>query len=365
MSAERLLRLLSMFTARRHWGGDELADRLGVTPRTIRRDVERLRDLGYQIHAVPGPAGGYELGGGSATPPLLLDDDAAVAVALGLRAVAAGAVAGGAVAGMAEAAGRAAAVVERVLPGRLTRRVDALHAAVVPLRPPLGDAPEVSAETLSLIALACRDGERLRFGYTDSRGRATRRHVEPYRLVFTARHWYLVAHDVDKREWRSFRLDRLDQKPGHDTAEGSAGYADGRHRGGPQRTGVRSRPPDPPDAARFVAEGIASGGYLHQARVRIAAPAPAVAALVPPQAAVIEAIDDTSCLLISGSDYLDAIAMHLALLDLPFTPLEPPELASRCAALARRLAGAATSATQSPEPASPEQPLPVDAGQGR
>jgi predicted DNA-binding transcriptional regulator YafY len=344
MSAERLLRLLSMFTARRHWGGDELADRLGVTPRTVRRDVDRLRELGYQIHAVPGPAGGYELGGGSATPPLLLDDDAAVAMALGLRAVAAGAVAGGAVAGMAEAAGRAAAVVERVLPGRLTRRVDALHSAVVPLRPPPVGDTEVSPETLSVIALACRDGERLRFGYTDGRGRVTRRHVEPYRLVFTARRWYLVAHDVDKREWRSFRLDRLDQGPGNDAADRAAGHADGRHRGGPQRTGVRSAPPDPPDAARFVAEGIASGGYRHQARVRIAAPAPVVAALVPPEAAVIEAIDDTSCLLISGSDYLDAIAMHLALLDLPFTPLEPPELADRCTVLARRLTDAAAAA---------------------
>jgi predicted DNA-binding transcriptional regulator YafY len=349
MSAERLLRLLSMFTARRHWGGDELADRLGVTPRTVRRDVERLRDLGYQIHAVPGPAGGYELGGGSATPPLLLDDDAAVAVAIGLRAVAAGAVAGGAVTGMAEAAGRAAAVVERVLPGRLTRRVDALHAAVVPLRPPPDDAAEVSAQTLAVIALACRDGERLRFAYTDGRGRTTRRHVEPYRLVFTARHWYLVAHDVDKREWRSFRLDRVDQGRGPDDGREPAGrpdggHPDGRHPGGPQRTGVRSRPPDPPDAARFVAEGIASGGYRHQARVRIAAPAPEVAARVPPQAAVIEAIDDESCLLISGADYLDAIAMHLALLGLPFTPLEPPELAGRCAALARRLADAAAAA---------------------
>ncbi len=342
MSAERLLRLLALFTARRHWGGEELAERLAVTPRTVRRDVERLRDLGYQIHAVPGPAGGYELGGGSATPPLLLDDDAAVAVTLGLRAVAAGAVAGGAVAGMAEAAGRAAAVVERVLPGRLAHRVDALRTAIVPAGPPSGDGPEVSAETLAVIALACRDGERLRFGYTNARGAPSRRHVEPYRLVFTARHWYLVAYDLDKREWRSFRLDRLDDGPGPGTGSDRARHADGRHPGGPQRTGVRSRSADPPDAARFVAQGIAFGGFRYQARVRIAAPAHLVAARVPPSAAVIEAIDDTSCLLISGAGYLDAIAMHLALLDFPFAPLDPPELRDRCAALSRRLADAAS-----------------------
>lgn len=331
VTAGRLLRLLSLFIARRQWGGAELADRMGVTPRTIRRDVDRLRELGYEIRAVPGPAGGYELGGGSATPPLLLDDDAAVAVALGLRTVAAGAGAGGAVAGMAEAAARAAAVVERVLPARLTRRVEALHTAVVPLHPPAGGDPEVSPQTLSTVALACRDGERLRFSYTDARGRATRRHAEPHRLVFTARRWYLVAHDVDKREWRSFRLDRLADEP--------------------FRTGVRSRPPDPPDAARFVAEGIAAGGYRYQARVRIEAPAHVVAARVPPQAAVIEAIDDTSCLLISGGDQLDWIVMHLAVLDFPFTPLDPPELRERCAALSSRLAAAAAAAAAPSGPA--------------
>src|SRR6516162_588959 len=164
MTAERLLRLLSLFTVRRCWGGDELAQRLGVTPRTIRRDVERLRDLGYQVRAVPGPAGGYELGAGAGLPPLLLDDDAAVAVALGLRAVA-----GGSVDGLEEAAVRAAAVIERVLPGRVRARVDALHSAVVPVAASYSGRA-VRPETLSLLALACRDGERLRFAYTDSRG---------------------------------------------------------------------------------------------------------------------------------------------------------------------------------------------------
>jgi len=320
MTAERLLRLLSLFTVRRSWSGEELAQRLGVTSRTIRRDVDRLRDLGYQVEAIPGPAGGYELGAGSGLPPLLLDDDAAVAVALGLRAVAAGAVAG-----MEEAAVRAAAVMERVLPSRLRLRVDALRSAVVPLPGQRAGTPTVRPETLALLALACRDGERLRFGYVDSHGAPSRRHAEPYRLVSTARHWYLVARDIDKGEWRSFRIDRLSEA---------------------LRTGQRSQPATdaPPDAARFVAEGIASGVYRFQARVLVGAPASVVADQVPGLVAVVEAVDDERCLLITGSDHIDAIAMHLALLDLPFTPLEPPELRERCAELSRRLAEAAGTA---------------------
>ncbi|HZZ52969.1 MAG TPA: WYL domain-containing protein [Trebonia sp.] len=328
MTAERLLRLLSLFTVRRCWGGDELAQRLGVTPRTIRRDVERLRDLGYQVRAVPGPYGGYELGAGTGLPPLLLDDDAAVAVAVGLRAVAGGAVGGMEGAGMEEAAVRAAAVIERVLPGRLRARIDALRAAVVPLRGVRPDAAAVRPETLALLALACRDGERIRFGYTDAEGTASSRHAEPYRLVVTARHWYLVARDLDKGEWRSFRLDRLER---------------------PLRTGHRARPagtpeaPGAPDAARFVAEGIAAGAYRYQARVLVAAPADVVAARIPGLGAVIEAVSESACLVISGSNYLDMIALHFASLDLPFTPLEPPELRARCAALSRRLGEAAGS----------------------
>lgn len=317
MTAERLLRLLSLFTVRRSWGGGELAERLGVTPRTIRRDVDRLRELGYQVRAVPGPYGGYELGAGTGLPPLLLDDDAAVAVAVGLRAVA-----GGAVAGMEEAAVRAAAVIERVLPGRLRARVDALRAAVVPLRGAGPDAAAVNPETLALLALACRDGERIRFSYTGGEGVQSNRYVEPFRLVVTARRWYLVAHDLDKGEWRSFRLDRLER---------------------PQPTGQRSRPADPPDAARFVAEGIAAGAYRYQARVLVAAPADVVAARMPGLGAVIEAVSESSCLVISGHHYLEAIAMYFAALDVPFTPLEPPELRTLCAALSRRLGEAARS----------------------
>jgi predicted DNA-binding transcriptional regulator YafY len=168
--------------------------------------------------------------------------------------------------------------------------------------------------------LTCRREERLRFRYRDASGQDSRRHAEPYRLVCTGRRWYLVAHDLDKREWRSFRVDRMgDVRP----------------------TGARSCPPDPPDAARFVSEGISSGPYRWRARVLLDAPASVVAAMVPSTVAVVEAIGERHCVLTSGSDSLDTIALHLALLDLPFTPLEPPGLRGRCAVLADRLRQAA------------------------
>ena len=297
-TAGRLLRLLPLLTARPNWRGDELAARLGVTTRTVRRDIDRLRELGYPVHAIPGRRGGYALGpGGARLPPLLLDEDSAVAVALGLRA--------------------AAAAIDQVLPPRLRRRVEALTVATVPLVPA---EPSIEPNDLALVALTCQQSERLRFRYRNGSGQESRRHVEPHRLVFTGRRWYLVAHDLDKGEWRSFRLDRMeDIRP----------------------TGVRSRPADPPDAARFVSEGLSSGPYRWRARVVLDAPADVVAAMVPSTVAVVEAIGEGRCLLISGSDSLDMIALHLARLGVPFTPLEPAELRDRCAVLAERLSQAA------------------------
>lgn len=313
-TAGRLLRLLPLLTARPTWRGDELAARLGVTTRTVRRDIDRLRELGYPVHAVPGRQGGYALGpGGARLPPLLLDEDSAVAVALGLRAAAADP----ALRGSQEAAARAAAAIDQVLPARLRRQVEALTAATVALRPA---EPPVKPNDLALIALACQRGERLRLRYRNGSGQDSRRHVEPYRLVYTGRRWYLVAHDLDKGEWRSFRLDRMEDV-------------------GP--TGARSRPADPPDAARFVSEGISSGPYRWRARVLLDAPADVVAAMVPSTVAVVEAIGEGECLLTSGSDSLDMIALHLARLGIPFTPLEPPELRERCAVLADCLSQAA------------------------
>ena len=312
-TAGRLLRLLSLLTVRRCWRADELAERLGVTPRTVRRDVGRLRALGYQVRAVPGPGGGYELGAGSALPPMLLDDEAAVAVAVGLRVAASGAVAG-----MAEASVRAVAVIDRVLPDRLRRRATALQSAVVPL--PAG-TPPVDPDVLGLLALACRDSERLRFSYTNGEGQASHRHAIPFRLVSTGRRWYLVARDLDRDDWRSFRLDRITD---------------------PRPTGMRSRPADPPDAARFVSEGVSTRGYRCHARILLHAPAHVVAELVPPTVAVIEATSERECVLLTGAGRLDMIALQMAGLGIPFTPLWPPELRDRCSELSKRLADAAT-----------------------
>ena len=203
-TAGRLLRLLPLLTARPTWRGDELAARLGVTTRTVRRDIDRLRELGYPVHAIPGRRGGYTLGpGGTRLPPLLLDEDSAVAVALGLRAAAADP----ALRGSQEAVVRAAAAIDQVLPSRLRRRVEALTVATVPLIPA---EPSIEPNDLALVALTCQQSERLRFRYRNGSGQDSRRHVEPYRLVYTGRRWYLVAHDLDKGEWRSFRLDRME-----------------------------------------------------------------------------------------------------------------------------------------------------------
>jgi predicted DNA-binding transcriptional regulator YafY len=207
MSADtsaRLLRLLSLLQTPRDWTGTELAERLDVTTRTVRNDVERLRDLGYPVHGTRGAIGGYRLGAGSALPPLLLDDEEAVAVAVGLRTAA-----GGSVAGIEEPSLRALAKLEQVLPSRLRRRVNALqtYTVSVPLDRP---GPVVSPELLTAIVAACRDHERLRFDYRSRDAAASRRDVEPYRLVNWGRRWYLVAWDTMRGDWRTFRVDRMD-----------------------------------------------------------------------------------------------------------------------------------------------------------
>lgn len=309
--AGRLLHLLSLLQARPDWTGGELSERLGVTDRTVRRDVQRLRALGYPVEAAPGLAGGYRLGVGARLPPLLLDDDEAVAVALGLRTAA-----GGTVAGLEEAAVAALAKLEQVLPDRLRNRVRAVQAATVPL---LAAGPEVAASTLVTLAQACRGSERLRFGYTDGRGAGTERTVEPFRLVPTGRRWYLVARDVRRGGWRTFRVDRIDE---------------------PQGTGHRFTLDDPPDAAALVSSSVAVAPYEHVAVVRVAAPAEVAQGRVPPTVAVVEPSGDGSCLLRTGGDDLDAILGHLVLLGHDFEVLEPQALRERALALARRLARA-------------------------
>ena len=312
-TSARLLRLLSLLSARRTWGGPELAGRLGVTARTVRRDVDKLRTLGYPVDAAPGLDGGYRLRAGSALPPLLLDDEQAVAVAVGLRTAT-----GTGVAGVAEAAARALATLEQVMPARLRPTVDALARTTVAMT---GAEATVDARVLAVLASACRDGERVRFAYRDRTGAPSRRHVTPHRLVDAGR-WYLVAHDVDRDAWRSFRLDRI---------------------AAPQPTGRRATAPDPPDAAAFVSEGMSTAPYAHRAVVRVHAPADVVRARVPPTAGQVEPDGAHACVLTTGSDSLAVIAVHLAWLGEAFTVVEPDALREEVRGLADRLAAAADS----------------------
>src|SRR5688572_25569399 len=198
----RALSLLNLLQTHRHWPGSELADRLGVTERTVRRDVERLRDLGYRIESSPGSAGGYRLEAGSAVPPLLLTDEEAVAMAIGLRVAASQRLVSG-----PETTITALAKLERVLPAPLRRRVNALAEAVQPSG--LNSGAPVSSEVLGELALASRDHERVRFTYTAASGEVTKRRVEPHALAPADRHWYLLCWDLDKEDWRTFRVDRL------------------------------------------------------------------------------------------------------------------------------------------------------------
>ncbi|WP_062645581.1 helix-turn-helix transcriptional regulator [Streptomyces maremycinicus] len=199
----RLLTLLSLLQTPREWPGGELADRLGVSRRTVRRDIDRLRELGYPVQATLGSDGGYRLVAGKAMPPLVLDDEEAVAIAVGLRAGA-----GHALEGVDEASVRALAKLEQVLPARLRHRVSTLQAATTPLTS--GDGASIAPETLTVIASTVAGQERLRFGYRAKDGTETRRLTEPYRLVSTGRRWYLVAYDLDREDWRTFRVDRIE-----------------------------------------------------------------------------------------------------------------------------------------------------------
>src|ERR687890_151216 len=202
-TSSRLLTLLSLLQGRRDWPGGELAERLGVSGRTIRRDIGRLRGLGYPVESAPGPTGGYRLRAGTAMPPLLLDEDEAIAIAVGLRTAARASVTG-----IEETSIRALVKLEQVLPAHLRRRVTALGSATVAA--PAG-GPTVDPQHLTTIAAACRDAECIRFDYESRDGTATRREAEPHALVNLGRRWYLVAWDRRREDWRTFRVDRLDR----------------------------------------------------------------------------------------------------------------------------------------------------------
>ena len=318
-TSSRLLTLLSLLQARRDWGGGELAERLEVSRRTIRRDVERLRELGYPVESLTGPAGGYRLRAGTAMPPLLLDDEEAIAIAVGLRTAARASVTG-----IEETAVRALVKLEQVLPSKLRRRVRALGAATMTL--PDG-GPTVDPQSLTLIAAACRDSERVRFAYEGRDGVRSRREVEPLSLVNLGHRWYLLAWDRGRGDWRTFRVDRLAR---------------------PAATGVRfSREPPDEDVAAYVARSISSAPSRYEARVTLHAPAAAVRRRLPPHWGTIEPIDERRCEYRTGDYDLDWLALRVAMLDIDFSVHEPPELIERLRAMARRLERAAVSAHES------------------
>jgi predicted DNA-binding transcriptional regulator YafY len=309
-TSSRLLELLALLQARRGWSGPELADRLEVSRRTIRRDVERLRELGYPVESLAGPAGGYRLRAGTAMPPLLLDDDEAIAIAVGLRTAARASVTG-----IEETAVRALVKLEQVLPAHLRRRVQALGSATVALH--VG-GPTVDPQHLTVIAAACRDGERLRFAYRSREGTDSRREVEPHSLVNVGRRWYLVAWDSHREDWRTFRVDRLAR---------------------PESTGARFPPRRLParDAAAYVEQSLTSAPHRYEARVTLHVPAGQVAGRVPVYWGTIEEKDARSCEFRTGDDDLDWLALRVAMLGVDFEVHEPPELADHLRSLAGRL----------------------------
>ncbi|WP_067170061.1 helix-turn-helix transcriptional regulator [Microtetraspora niveoalba] len=322
-TTERVLTLLGLLQQRHLWTGPELADRLGVTPRTVRRDVERLRALGYPVRAVQGVGGGYELGPGKDLPPLLLDDEEAIATAVSLLAGA-----GGAVASAGDAALRALTKLDRVLPARLRHEVRALSGSVESFG---GGRTPVDPEVLMTLARACRDEVEAGFDYP-SGSEVRRRRVEPYRLVASDRRWYLLAYDLDRDDWRNFRLDRM--------TDVSA------------RT-WRFRPRPAPDAATYVQESVASRVYPHRARFLVHAPADTVRAQIPASAAVVRPRGSELCEVLSGAGSLDSMIMHVLLLGHDFEVLDPPELSSRCRALAEKLLAAGTTTSPAPDTKEP------------
>jgi predicted DNA-binding transcriptional regulator YafY len=313
----RLLRLLVLFSSRPQWSAGELTTRLEITARTLRRDMTRLRGLGYPIESTTGPYGGYVLGAGGRLPPLLLDDDEAVAVSVGLRDLSR--VADPVI---AEAALAALAKLAQVLPGALRERVTALAEVTEGIggRDPgrRADAdPVVDLTMLMTLAMACRGLERMRFDYRTGDGEASRRHAEPHRIVSMRRRWYLVAFDLDRDDWRTFRIDRIRD---------------------PISTGVRATPRPTPDATALVSEGVAVRAYDVQAVVRVHCPPEVAAREISPTVGVVgpDPDDPTAALVRIGGD-VDWIARYLISLPFPCDLLDPPEVTTEIRRVAHRL----------------------------
>lgn len=304
----RLLSLLALLESGPKRSGRELAERLDVSVRTIRNDVERLRELGYPVTAGRGSVGGYRLGAGGKLPPLLLDDEEAIVVAVGLRAVAG-------IAGVEEAGIRALAKLEQVLPPRLRSTVDALGTTIDRGPENTGtDAPdpEVDGAVLKAIASAIRDVHWLRFDYDNEP-----RLVEPYRLLSWQRRWHLVGRDQTSGEWSTYRVDRIALR---------------------MPTRRRFDPQPPPDGGyiSFAMRTIATNGWNVHARLRVSEPAEVVLARINPAVGIVEPVDASSCVLVTGADSLDTVAAYIGMLMMDFTVESPPGLRDRLRTIAER-----------------------------
>jgi predicted DNA-binding transcriptional regulator YafY len=315
-TSARLLALLSLLQVRREWTGQELADRLEVTPRTIRRDVDKLRSLGYPVEAAPGVAGGYRLSAGGELPPLLLDDAEAVAVAVGLRTAASGTIAG-----IEETSVRALAKLEQVLPSRLRRRVSTLSSATSAFT---FQGPRIDADVLATLAAACRDATRLEFGYVARDDKSTRRHIEPAAVVYSGHRWYLVAFDLDRDDWRTFRLDRIKGRV-RDAGRGHRRIVPGG------------------DPAAYVQQQLGRRAWEDAVpgRVRLGLAAEAATRRIPGRYATVEPDGEDACIVSTRGSWSQEFLVWMALMDAPMEVLEPPELVDAARSMVARLAAAA------------------------
>jgi len=330
-SAERLLKLLGLLEGRIDWTAGDLARRLEVTPRTVRRDVARLRDLGYPVEAMAGPGGGYRLGAGGKLPPLLLDDEEALAVALGLRVATATAVGG-----LEDASLSALSKLEHVLPPRLRTRLEDISVATVSTV--TSSAARVDQGALAVAAAAARGRERLRFGYVDGEGRVSERHAEPLRLVHTGRRWYLVAFDLDRDDWRTFRLDRVSS---------------------PRATGMRSARRPEPDPVDLVERGVAIDVYTHRGVIRLQTTVERARQVIPTTVGALEKVDAGQCRLIIGADDINWLARYLLGLPWDFTVEGPDELEEELRRIGADLVATYASSSSSTSASSSSVAVPV------
>jgi predicted DNA-binding transcriptional regulator YafY len=307
-TSARLLRLLSLLQSRQSWSGHELSERTAVDGRTIRRDIDRLRELGYAVHATSGSGGGYQLGAGSAMPPVMLSDDEVVAIAMAIRAAA------GSVGSMEEVAVGLLAKLDQLLPARLRKRATALHSVTLSVT---HSQVSASIDVLSRMAVACRDCMRVRLSYQDREGNATLRTVEPLRLAHAGYRWYLVAWDLQRRDWRTFRVDRIARL---------------------LSTGPQFEPRKfPGDIASYVSRSISSVPYRYRVRLKLAGSAETLAKRIPGWCGVLEALDAENCVLNLGADSVESLVAQMAFTRSEFTVLDAPDFLPEVRKVTERL----------------------------